>query len=233
MPEFQLDNQTVTFEQGQSIMQAASNASVYIPHLCFHEEFSAHGSCRVCMVKVDGRYLSACTIPAKQDMVVFNLTDDVQRYRRQLLEMLFIEGNHLCPGCEKSGGCTLQSVAIFCGMVSPNLDFQYPKRSVDASHPDFILDYNRCINCELCVRASREVDRKSVFGMSGRGRDNHLVVNTKSGLLGDSTLQINDRAASICPVGALLIKHRGFSTPIGARKFDINPLPHHRAAKNE
>jgi [NiFe] hydrogenase diaphorase moiety small subunit len=69
--------------------------------------------------------------------------------------------------------------------------------------------------------------------MSGRGRNSHLVVNTKSGLLGDSTLHINDRAASICPVGALLVKHRGFSTPIGARKFDINPLPHHKAAKNE
>lgn len=224
MPVFKIDDKAVTFEDGQSIMQAATNAGIYIPHLCFHKDFSAHGSCRICMVKVDGRFLSACTIPAKQDMVVLNLCEDVQNYRLQLLEMLFIEGNHVCPSCEKSGSCTLQSVAIFCGLLSPKLDFQYPKRPVDASHKDIVLDYNRCINCELCVRASKEVDHKKVFSMSGRGHDNHLVVNSESGMLGDTELQVNDRAASICPVGAILVKHRGFNKPMGSRDFDINPL---------
>lgn len=232
MPEFLLDNKPVSFEDGQTIMQAATQAGIYIPHLCFHEDFSAHGSCRVCLVKVDGRYLTACTIPAKQDMVVMNISEDVQNYRRQLLEMLFVEGNHLCPSCEKSGACTLQSVAVFCGMLSPQLDFQYPKRAVDASHADFVLDYNRCINCELCVRASQAFDHKNVFGMSGRGLDSHLVVNSESGLLGDSALKSNDRAASICPVGAILIKHRGFNKPIGSRDFDIHPLSQHSTDKN-
>lgn len=233
MPEFTLDHQTVVFEKGQTIMQAAAGAGIYIPHLCFHEDFPAHGSCRVCLVKADGRFLSACTIPAKQGMVVSNIDDDVQNHRKQLLEMLFVEGNHVCPSCEKSGQCSLQSVAIFCGMLSPQLDFQYPKRRVDASHKDILLDFNRCINCELCVRASRDVDHKSVFAMRGRGPDSHLMVNSKSGLLGDSEMTVDDRAASICPVGAILIKHRGFYKPIGARQFDIHPLGTQQGDKHD
>lgn len=233
MPDFILDGQVVAFKEGQSIMQAATSAGIYIPHLCFHEDLSAHGSCRVCLVKVNGRFLSACTIPAKQDMEVLNIDDDVQSYRRQLLEMLFVEGNHLCPSCEKSGGCTLQSVAIFCGMLSPQLDFQYPKRTVDASHPDILLDYNRCINCELCSRASKEVDHKAVFSMQGRGIENHLLVNSPSGLLADSKLNVTDRAASVCPVGAILVKKLGFEKPIGAREFDIHPLGSKREDKHD
>lgn len=233
MPDFILDGTSVTFEEGQTIMQAASSAGIYIPHLCFHEDFSAHGSCRVCVVKVDGRYLSACTIPAKQDMQVLNIVDDVQHYRRQLLEMLFIEGNHLCPSCEKSGECTLQSLAIFCGLLSPQIEFQYPKRKVDASHHDILLDYNRCINCELCARASREVDLKSVFVMQGRGIESHLTVNSDSGLLADSDLEKDDRAVTVCPVGAILPKHRGFKHAIGARDFDIHPLGSKREHKHD
>ena len=224
MPEFTVDGRVLEFEPGQTIMQAAHSAGVYIPHLCYHPDFAVHGSCRVCLVRVDGRFLSACTLPVVEGMVVENQSDVVQSYRRQLLEMLFTEGNHLCPSCEKSGACTLQSVAIFCGMLSPRLEFRYPKRPVDASHGDFVLDYNRCINCELCVRASRDVDKKSVFSMAGRGRDSHLRVNSCDGSLGQSELRLADRAADICPVGAILPKHRGFSVAIGQRRFDLRAV---------
>ena len=153
-------------------------------------------------------------------MVVENECDEVNEQRRQLLEMLFTEGNHLCPSCEKSGDCTLQTVAIHCGLVSPQLDYQFPRREVDASHADFILDYSRCINCELCVRASRDVDGKSVFAINGRGHEAHLVVNSADGRLGSSRFDKQDRAASICPVGVILPKHRGFKIPMGQRTFD-------------
>jgi [NiFe] hydrogenase diaphorase moiety small subunit len=102
MPDFTLDGKSVVFEEGQTIMQAACNAGIYIPHLCFHEEPGAHGSCRVCVVKVNGRYLPACNFPAKQDIKVLNIVHDVQDYRRQLLELLFMEGNHLCPPVKKA-----------------------------------------------------------------------------------------------------------------------------------
>jgi [NiFe] hydrogenase diaphorase moiety small subunit len=95
---------------------------------------------------------------------------------------------------------------------------------VDASHPDFAIDYNRCILCELCVRASREVDGKNVFTISGRGIDSHLVVNSPSGKLGDSDFSASDKAAHVCPVGAILPKHKGYEQPIGERLYDRQPI---------
>lgn len=231
MPTFTIDQQAVEFQAGDTIMQAAYRAGIYIPHLCFHPEFTAHGSCRVCVVKVDGVLRASCTLPAAEGMTVINQHDEVNRHRQQLLEMLFIEGNHVCPACEKSGACTLQSVAEYCGMLSPSIPFQYPDRKVDASHEDFILDFNRCINCELCVRASRDVDGKSVFALSGRGYATHLVVNSEDGLLAGSGFDKNDRAASICPVGVILPKHKGFEIPIGQRLFDITPINQQQVKK--
>jgi [NiFe] hydrogenase diaphorase moiety small subunit len=87
-----------------------------------------------------------------------------------------------------------------------------------------LLDLNRCILCGLCVRASAQVDGKHVFAIDGHGIDTHLVINSASGLLGDSTLSADDCAAKICPVGAILPKRQGFSTPIGQRRFDIKPV---------
>ena len=134
--------------------------------------------------------------------------------------MLFVEGNHFCPGCEKSGDCKLQAHAYEAGMLDPHFNQFFPNRPLDGSHPDILLDLNRCIMCELCVRASRDIDGKSVFGLSGRGLASHIVVNSASGRLGDTDLTLDDRAAHICPVGAILIKRVGFAVPIGSRTFD-------------
>jgi [NiFe] hydrogenase diaphorase moiety small subunit len=95
---------------------------------------------------------------------------------------------------------------------------------VDASHPDIFLDLNRCILCELCVRASRDIDKKNVFGISGRGIGSHLVVNSESGRLGDTNMAVTDKAAHICPTGAILIKRKGYTVPIGKRTFDQKTL---------
>ncbi len=224
MSFFSIDDQQIEFKPGQTIMQAAQDAGVYIPHLCFHPDFKAHGSCRVCIVQIKGLYRTACTTPVIESMEVININDEVQQHRRHLLEMLFIEGNHVCPSCEKSGCCTLQSVAEYCGLLTPSLTFQYPDKKVDASHADYLLDFNRCILCELCVRASKEVDKKSVFAISGRGLDAGLVVNSEDGKLVNSTFEKSDRAASICPVGVILPKQQGFKTPIGQRKFDVKKI---------
>ncbi len=224
MASFSIDQQPIEFEPGQTILQAAMAAGVYIPHLCFHPQFSAHGSCRVCMVRIDGRTASACTAPAAAGLEVENLSDDLQALRRDILQMLFVEGNHLCPSCEQSGACHLQSVAEFCELLMADLPFQYPRRMVDASHPDWVLDFTRCIHCELCVKASREVDGKSVFSLTGRGFDTRLVINAPDGLLVNSEFASTDRAASVCPVGVFLPKHQGFKTPIGQRKYDRHSI---------
>lgn len=217
---FSLDGEDVPFEPGETILQAARRAGRYIPHLCWHPEFAPQGSCRVCTVKAGGRMVAACTAKAAPGQEVESATEELNAQRKTLLQMLFVEGNHFCPSCEKSGNCLLQATAYEMGMEGPHFEEFYPSRPLDASHPDILLDFDRCILCELCVRASREVDGKNVFAIAGHGIGTHLVVNSESGRLADTDMALTDRAASICPVGVILPKRRGFVIPIGQRRYD-------------
>lgn len=223
-PIFTIDGSPVTFVKGQTIMQAAQAAGIYTPHLCYNPEFSPNGSCRVCTVTVDGRNVAACTMPATAGQNVLNQTVELNHLRQTLLQMLFVEGNHICPGCEQSGACQLQAVAYYTQMLSPHYKHFFPHRTLDGTHPEVIFDPNRCILCELCVRASREADGKAVFAISGRGLKAHLVVNSSTGKLGDSNFSATDKAADVCPVGALLRKHQGYKAPIGQRLYDRQPI---------
>ena len=150
--------------------------------------------------------------------------EELNALRRTLVQMLFAEGNHFCPSCEKSGNCMLQALGYDLEVHTAGFRHLYPDRPLDASHPDILLDFNRCILCELCVRASSEVDRKNVFALSGRGLTKHLIVNAKSGLLNDTNIALTDKAMHVCPVGVILKKSVGFSQPIGERRYDKRPI---------
>jgi [NiFe] hydrogenase diaphorase moiety small subunit len=239
-----LDGQEIPFEEGQTIMDVALAAGVYIPHLCHRPGLTPHGSCKLCTVNIldrivssnpsdrrvqtkfsvdtDGKSVSACTMPAAAGQHISNNTPALNEVRKSITQMLFIEGNHICPSCQKSGDCTLQAMACHLGMLDGHYPQFFPRREVDASHPTVLLDRDRCILCELCVRASREVDGKNVFAISGRGTNAHLIVNSPSGKLADSDLEAGDIAAHICPVGAIMIKEHGYEVPIGRRTFDLH-----------
>ncbi len=221
---FLLDGEEVPFEPGQSVVQAALAAGRYIPHLCYHPEFKPHGSCKVCTVRVNGRTATACTLPAQTGLEVASVTEEINGLRHTLVQMLFAEGNHFCPSCEKSGNCMLQALGYDLGVMTAGFRHYFPDRPVDASHPDILLDFNRCILCELCVRASSEVDGKSVFALSGRGLDKHLIVNSESGRLEHTDIALTDKAMEVCPVGVILKKRVGFAVPIGQRRYDVQPI---------
>lgn len=221
---FLLDGVAIPFEPGQTVIQAALCAGHYIPHLCYHPEFRPHGSCKVCMVNVDGRTTASCTLQARAGLQVTSRSEELDRDRQTLVQMLFVEGNHFCPSCEMSGNCVLQAVAYDLDIMSSGLDYLFPNRPVDASHPEILLDFNRCILCELCVRASREVDGKNVFALSGRGIGKHLIVNAESKRLADTDVAMTDKAVHVCPVGVILHKRVGFRVPIGERRFDRLPI---------
>jgi [NiFe] hydrogenase diaphorase moiety small subunit len=87
-----------------------------------------------------------------------------------------------------------------------------------------LLDFNRCILCSLCVRASRDIDQKFIFALSGRGIGTRLVVNAASGQLADTNVAMTDKALQVCPVGVILKKRRGFAVPIGERTYDRAPI---------
>lgn len=215
-----IDGQNIPFEKGQTIIEAATAAGVYIPHLCHQPGYTPHGSCKVCTVKVNGRNCSACTFPAAEGQTIANNSAELEQDRRRITQMLFVEGNHFCPSCEKTGNCQLQAVAYQLNMLDNHFPHFYAHREMDASHPDILIDHNRCIFCNLCVRASREKDGKNVFDISGRGINKRLIVNSDSGQLKDSDIDVNDCAAHICPTGAILIKRTGYQVPIGQRIYD-------------
>ena len=221
---FTLDGKTIPFEEGETIMEAAAAAGVYIPHLCHHPEFKPHGSCKLCTVNIGGRLGAACTNKAAEGLKVESETEAFNADRLALTQMLFVEGNHVCPSCEKSGNCQLQAVAYHLGMLTPHFPHFYPARDIDASHPDVMLERNRCILCELCVRASRDVDGKNVFGIGGRGIKARLIVNSASGRLADTNMSVTDRAAEVCPTGAIIRKRHGFTVPIGKRLYDHHDI---------
>ena len=224
LPTFLLDGIEVPFAPGQTVLQAALTAGRYIPHLCYHPEFTPHGSCKVCTAKVNGRTVASCTTPAAAAIEVESNTEEMNELRRTLVQMLFAEGNHFCPSCEKSGNCMLQALGYDLGVMTAGFRHLFPDRPVDASHPEILLDFNRCILCELCVRASRDVDGKSVFALAGRGLAKHLIVNSESGRLVDTDVALTDKAVAVCPVGVILRKRVGFAVPIGERRYDLRPI---------
>lgn len=220
---------------GQTIIQACDAAGIYIPRLCYHPDLNPGGQCRLCSVEVHGRIVGACHTPVVEGMVVRNETPTLAQDRRAIIEMLFVSGNHRCPECEKSGDCDLQAMAYRLELLAPTLPYLEPSRGIDATHPDVYIDRDRCILCGLCVRASQTLDGKSVFAFKGRGANMQLAVNSEDGL-GDTDLALTDRAAQICPVGALVVKHPGHLAPWGQRRYDREPIgadieekrtPHH------
>ena len=220
---FKIDNVEVTGKPGQTIMKAADAAGIYIPRLCAFEGLEPHGSCRVCTVLVNGRPQSACTQPIAQNILVDNSSEEVQQIRKDIIEMLFVEGNHFCMICEKSGNCELQALAYKFGILAPKYPYLFPKKEVDASHKDIFIDKNRCILCGRCVRASKDIDGKNVFDFVGRGPEKEVAVNAEANL-GDTDFDVTDKAADVCPVGALIKKRVGFAVPVGQRLYDTKPI---------
>jgi [NiFe] hydrogenase diaphorase moiety small subunit len=221
---FTIDGVEIQSKPGQMILSAALEAGVYIPHLCFHPGLKPHGSCRVCTVKSNGRFVASCTTPAEEGTVVLNNTDvELKDYRKAVVEMLFVEGNHYCMFCEKSGNCELQAIAYKLGMLAPRFPYVFPKCEVDSTHPGVFLDHSRCIQCGRCVQASRDLDHKHAFELIGRGLDTKLAVDSETGLEGTGFI-VTDRSAMVCPVGAINIKGTAYATPIGRRLYDRKPI---------
>jgi len=218
-----IDGRRIEAQPGRTVLEAADEAGIYIPRLCWMKELEPHGGCRLCTVRINGRAQAACTQPVAAGMVIENDTPELTALRRDLVDMLFVEGNHFCMICEKSGNCELQAMAYRLGIVAPRFPFAFPQREADATHPDLRIDRDRCILCARCARASRALDGKSVFGFVGRGPGKRLAVDSASGL-GGTDAAAGDCAIAACPTGTLLAKRTGYAVPVGRRRFDHLPI---------
>lgn len=220
--QFVLDGKTITATAGQTILKAAEAAGVYIPRLCAYKDLIPHGSCRVCSVRVNGRIQAACVQTVSNGAIVEHDTEELREFRRDVIDLLFVEGNHYCMFCEKSGLCELQALAYRFGITAPKYPLLNPKRDIDMSHPDVYLDHNRCILCGRCVRVSQDLDHKNVFQFVNRGLEKRLQVNGEA--LAATDLRVTDEVVASCPVGALMKKRVGYAVPVGDRPFDAQPI---------
>jgi len=220
--KFTIDGRECRGQAGQTIVEAARANGVYIPVLCNSEDLKPSGSCRVCTVRVGGRYMAACTQPVGEGMVIENSGQDLLDLRRAMVEMLFVEGNHMCPTCEKSGNCELQAMAYRLGIAVPRFPYLWPNRTTDGSTPKIIMETNRCIQCQRCVRAILTRDGKKIF--AGRNRSGRTIMMPDRDLAAKLNDETARKAMDICPVGAILKKEVGFEVPIGQRKFDAKPI---------
>ncbi len=220
--KFTIDGRAVTAKPGQTIVEAARDAGLYIPVLCNSEGLKPVGACRICTVRVNGRYQTACTHPVGEGLAVESAAPDLEDMRKALVEMLFVEGNHMCPTCEKSGNCELQALAYRYRMLVPRFPYQFPRRENEAVAPKLLLDHNRCIQCQRCVRAVRAKDGRRIFALRERGSVVRIGVDTE--LAATLTDEEARMAMDICPVGAILKKETGFAVPIGRRKYDRAPI---------
>jgi bidirectional [NiFe] hydrogenase diaphorase subunit len=206
-----IDGRTVRAFEGETVLAAASRAGIPIPTLCYVEGLSVWGGCRVCVVEVadEAPLRLACATPITDEMEIATSSERLVEHRRQLVELLFAEGNHICSVCVSNGACELQDLAAGLQVDHIRFDYQFPQLPVDASHPRFGLDHNRCILCTRCVRVCAEVEGANVWTVASRGYQSRLVAELDQPWGESMSCTSCGKCVAVCPTGALFDKGSG------------------------
>ncbi|WP_284223842.1 2Fe-2S iron-sulfur cluster-binding protein, partial [Brevundimonas denitrificans] len=199
---FTLDGKTVSAREGQSIWDVAKEQGTLIPHLCHADRpgYKADGNCRACMVDIEGeRVLAASCIRTPTDgMIVHTATERAEKARKMVVELLAAD--------QPERNDSYDPDSHFWKMADLNgIDgSRFPARPLpteDLSHPAMAVNLDACINCNLCVRACRDVQVNDVIGMAGRGAASKVVVDLDDPM-GDSTCVACGECVQACPTGA-------------------------------
>ena len=196
-----IDNREIAVEPGTSILRAASEAGVYIPHLCYNKHLSIKGSCRICLVEVEGnpKLQPACSTVVCDRMVVKTDSPPVLDARKGVLELLLINHPIDCPVCDKGGECKLQDYVFRYGAGKGR--FRFDKRTFAGEDlgPFVVRDMNRCIHCTRCVRFTSEITLTEDLGVFDRG--DSTSIGTYLGR--ELRNSFSGNVTELCPVGAL------------------------------
>jgi formate dehydrogenase alpha subunit len=200
-----IDGREVGFRPGETVFDVARRAECDVPTLCWDERLDPAGSCRLCLVEVEGRRLPAasCTLAAEPGMVVRTDSDRVRRLQKDLLRMVLSENpDGDCPRCRDVGPCELHRLTERFGVRRDRFLGRISNASKDDENPFLLRDYDRCISCYRCVRICAEVEGDFAITMAGRGFDKRIATAFDGGLL-ESPCTLCGQCIYTCPTGAL------------------------------
>ncbi|MYF29918.1 MAG: formate dehydrogenase subunit alpha [Gammaproteobacteria bacterium] len=203
-----IDGAPIRVAAGTSIMRAAREAGLDIPKLCATDNLKAFGSCRVCLVEVEGRrgLIASCTEPVQEGMVVRTQTEQVARVRRGVMELYISDHPLDCLTCPANGDCELEDVAGAVGLRDVRYDdgANHLGALIDTSNPYFQFDPSKCIVCSRCVRACDEVQGTFALTIDGRGFESKVATSDDSFF--DSECVSCGACVQACPTATLIEK---------------------------
>jgi len=204
MPTLTINGQAVPAVKGRSVLETARDAGITIPTLCYHPDLSVSGSCRLCLVEIDGRsgLVAACSQPVYEGMVIRTETPAVVAARRFVLELLLLR--YVDRG-DAAGDSDQTEFLRWVKHYEARLpeETPAPRHAVNSDDNPFLwVDLNKCILCTRCVRACREVQARFVWGVAGRGSDTTVVPGAGTTLL-DARCESCGACVAYCPTGAL------------------------------
>lgn len=203
-----IDDQQVSGTEQETLLEVARQHGIAIPTLCHLDGLADVGACRLCLVEIEGssRLAAACTTHPQEGMVVRTDTARLRRYRRTIIEFLASEGNHHCAVCVSNQHCELQDLAYLVGLEHVRVPYLYPKRRLDASHCDFVMDPNRCVLCTRCVRVCHEVEGAHTWDLAGRGIESRVIADLAQPWGAAESCTSCGKCVFVCPTGALFDK---------------------------
>ena len=217
-----IDGKEVSVSKGTTILEAARSIGIDIPHLCYGEGLSPTADCRLCVVEASGRknLVPSCAYPAANNMVIQTKSERVIKARRLVIELLLSDHPFDCMTCEKSGACKLERYAYELGVATSRFQGEKHNYPLDESNPFFVRDYNKCILCERCVQACRDVQFVEAIDFAHRGFKTKVVAPYDRSLV-DSTCIFCGQCVASCPVGALTEKSRRSR----GREWELEKVP--------
>jgi bidirectional [NiFe] hydrogenase diaphorase subunit len=216
-----IDGKAVSGLASETILQVAHENDITIPTLCYLEGLSSRGSCRLCMVEIQGsaKLHAACVTLIQEGMEVTTQSERLRHYRRTIIELLFSERNHVCAVCVSNGHCELQDLARELGVDHVDFPYRYPVLSVDASHSRFVLDHNRCVLCTRCVRVCGEIEGAHTWDVKNRGIRSLIVADFDTPWGASTTCTGCGKCVHVCPTGALSEKGKSVAEMMKKRPF--------------
>ncbi|MBP9095331.1 MAG: (2Fe-2S)-binding protein [Ignavibacteria bacterium] len=224
MPKLTIDNQEIEFKPGQTIIEAARQAAIDIPHFCWHPALSVSGNCRICLVEVEKmpKLVIACSTPAADGMVVHTKSEKTIHGQNAVMEFLLINHPLDCPICDEAGECKLQDYAYKYSVGTSRYDEEKNHKEKRVSlGPNVMFDAERCISCSRCIRYCDEIVKNPQLTFVQRGE--HVTIETFPGKELDNPYSMN--VIEICPVGALTSKDFRFRARVWDMSFTDTVCP--------